>query len=244
MNSSNSTSADSNALDSSSAFDLLPSIPTVWQPSIQSAIGAGERVLAFLELDLDTNRNFAQTLLALTNNRLIQCSVSASGVVEAPKYWEMNPELELQASVLSGLGKTRIAPRRASQIPVAVHLSLRIERRPIFLRLRIHRAEPRAFFDERCRGCSLCVLRRRTAGGSADLPVLHTSRCPLTLGFVDAFETVCQASCKHDYSWDPADNRIDCRVHGSNVLDDSFSRQRLESMGINRWKSTKKFAIR
>ena len=108
MNSSNSTSGDSNVLDSSSTHDLLGTIPTFWQTSIQAAIGSEERVLAFIELDLDAERKFAQTLLALTNDRLIQCDVAANGAASPPKYWELSPDLELHASVHSGLGKLEL----------------------------------------------------------------------------------------------------------------------------------------
>lgn len=108
MNSSNSTSGDSNVLDSSSTHDLLATIPTFWQTSIQAAIGSEERVLAFIELDLDAERKFAQTLLALTNDRLIQCDVAANGAASPPKYWELSPDLELHASVHSGLGKLEL----------------------------------------------------------------------------------------------------------------------------------------
>ena len=108
MNSSNSTSGDSNVLDSSSTHDLLATIPTFWQTSIQAAIGSEERVLAFIELDLDAERKFAQTLLVLTNDRLIQCDVAANGAASPPKYWELSPDLELHASVHSGLGKLEL----------------------------------------------------------------------------------------------------------------------------------------
>jgi ATP-binding cassette subfamily B protein len=108
MNSSNSNRADANSVDSSPVHDLLPTLSAGWQPSVQSAIRAGERVLAYIELDLDAERNFAQTLLVLTNLRLIECGISAAGMVNSPKYWELSPNLELQASVLSGLGRLEL----------------------------------------------------------------------------------------------------------------------------------------
>ncbi len=65
-------------------------------------------MLAFVELDLDSERNFAQRLILLTNCRLVECGVSASGVVESPKFWDLSPDLQLHASVQSGLGKLEL----------------------------------------------------------------------------------------------------------------------------------------
>ncbi len=108
MNSTNSSFPDGRSLDSSSPHDLLATIGAKWQPSVRAAMSEGERVLAFLELDLDCQRNFAHTLLVLTNTRLIECGVSTTGVVAPPKYWDLKFDLELHASVQAGLGNLEL----------------------------------------------------------------------------------------------------------------------------------------
>ncbi len=108
MNSTNSSLPDGRSLDSSSPHDLLATIGAKWQPSVRAAMSEGERVLAFLELDLDSQRNFAHTLLVLTNTRLIECGVSTTGVVTPPKYWDLKFDLELHASVQAGLGNLEL----------------------------------------------------------------------------------------------------------------------------------------
>ncbi len=87
--------------------DSVASIPAVWQIAIQSILRGDERVLAFVELDLDSRNHFAQTLVVLTNSRIIECRL-ISDTVAPPSFWEIPKKGELHSSIYAGLGKLEL----------------------------------------------------------------------------------------------------------------------------------------
>ncbi len=74
---------------------------------MQASLRADERVLAFVELDLDSSNHFAQTLVVLTNSRIIECLL-AGATMAVPKFWELPEKSELHSSMYAGLGKLEL----------------------------------------------------------------------------------------------------------------------------------------
>ncbi|MBP7493617.1 MAG: ABC transporter, partial [Rhodoferax sp.] len=56
---------------------LANEIPLVWRPEVQAQLHPGESVLAVLEVDLDTRLFFVDSLLLVTNQRLLSRAASS-----------------------------------------------------------------------------------------------------------------------------------------------------------------------
>lgn len=92
--------------DGSQANDWQAAVATAWQPLVKASLGANERVLASVELDLNTQGRFANQLLVMTNLRLIELVEPPHQ--QEPRTWGIAANLRLLASMTSGLGKLEL----------------------------------------------------------------------------------------------------------------------------------------
>jgi ATP-binding cassette, subfamily B, bacterial len=89
------------------AHDSIGTVPNQWQQSVRSSLQDGERVLAHLELDLNSENHFSPTFLVLTNLRLLEF-VQTEGAPMLAKTWRMEANSNLLASMRSGLGRLEL----------------------------------------------------------------------------------------------------------------------------------------
>ncbi len=71
-------------------------------------LASGETIQTMVGLDLDEERHFSQGFLVLTNQRLL--ALSRDGKSQS---WQLGPALSLDASVMGGLGKLKLAKEDA-----------------------------------------------------------------------------------------------------------------------------------
>ncbi|AKJ30322.1 ABC transporter ATP-binding protein [Caldimonas brevitalea] len=84
------------------------SLPDPWQADLGSTLAEGENVLAWLQVDLDTQLRFASGLIALTERRLL---VREPG--QAWQSWPLHLGLALQHEDHAGVGRVELHDRQA-----------------------------------------------------------------------------------------------------------------------------------
>jgi len=80
---------------SSENFDIRSELPPRLRAQTESALEAGEHLLAWFEPDLDSRLNYSSSLLLLTDTRLISLSAEDQ---EADSSWQLAPEVVFQAT--------------------------------------------------------------------------------------------------------------------------------------------------
>lgn len=96
-------------------------IPTVWQGKVIANLAPGESSLAYFEPDLDSQRDFADSLLVLTNHRIVvfaDDSLPASAASPETKHalvrsWPLKAVANLRTREATGLGALEILGRNA-----------------------------------------------------------------------------------------------------------------------------------
>ena len=79
---------------------FVPTLPTAWATEIQSVLETGERVLAWLEPDLDSSLFFSIGVLVLTPKRILSRESSAKNWVS----WPITATQSLQHRDHAGIG--------------------------------------------------------------------------------------------------------------------------------------------
>jgi len=83
---------------------LDKSIPHAWRASVQSCLADNEKIVGWLEINLDEQLNFAQSLLLITNIRLISLDLTSDG---ACKY-DFRSGLSLLTHDHGGVGRIEL----------------------------------------------------------------------------------------------------------------------------------------
>ncbi len=80
---------------SSENFDIRSELPPRLRAKAESALEAGEHLLAWFEPDLDAALNYSSRLLLLTDTRLVSLAAEDQ---DADSSWQLAPEVVLQTS--------------------------------------------------------------------------------------------------------------------------------------------------
>ncbi len=88
----------------------LATLPNQWHRDVARVLEPKERLIAFLELDLDSQNRYAPGLLVLTARRLLAFApdAQAKGGTGEFQQWTLNPGMVLRSSTYAGLGKIEL----------------------------------------------------------------------------------------------------------------------------------------
>ena len=84
-------------------FDDKEAIPTRWRVDLEARLGRDEAVIAWFAPDLDTHLHFADSLVVLTDHRLLSFSETGDS------SWILNDTMTLRARDRSGLGALELS---------------------------------------------------------------------------------------------------------------------------------------
>jgi ATP-binding cassette subfamily B protein len=164
-------------------IDLL-GLPFSWQEGVLSQVHLGENVLAWLEVDLNSELSFKKTLVILTDQRVI----SGDGAQNNWKSWSLSPDLTLRVTDHAGVGT--LALHQGGQRLAAWRFTLGLEAAVLRWKLRFENQLSQAHQTTHFMGQSLGA--HAEAGGlEPGQGVMRHVLCPVCQNVVDASDEEC-----------------------------------------------------
>jgi ATP-binding cassette subfamily B protein len=164
-------------------IDLL-GLPFSWQEGVLSQVHLGENVLAWLEVDLNSELSFKKTLVILTDQRVI----SGDGAQNNWKSWSLTPELSLRLTDHAGVGT--LALHQGGQQLTVWRFTLGLEAAVLRWKLSFENQVDQALQSTSFLGQSLA--RSGDAGGlDSGYNGMRHVLCPVCQNVVDASDEEC-----------------------------------------------------
>jgi len=171
-------------------IDLL-GLPFSWQEGVLSQVHLGENVLAWLEVDLNSELSFKKTLVILTDQRVI----SGHGSQNNWKSWSFTPNLTLRVSDHAGVGT--LALHQGGQRLAAWRFTLGLEAAVLRWKLRFENQLLQAHQAAQFTGQSLGA--HAEAGGlEPGHGGMRHVLCPVCQNVVDASDEECPVCLEKD----------------------------------------------
>lgn len=90
---------------------VAPALPAAWMEAVESRLSKGEKVVAWLETDLNDRLHFDPGLVVVTNKRLL--AKAEAGAATTWQEWSYRPGLTLVRSDHAGVGSLELLDENA-----------------------------------------------------------------------------------------------------------------------------------